>query len=115
MLSNFRAHYHKHHIHEDNVYEKQYQRLVMLRNVAIVGEKIVKVAQSHVREKLKEAVKEATSRLPPEVLEDESRLYSALEMIDEVDVWTRARGHMEVSLKNVENRYLSTVFLFMSK
>ncbi len=71
----------------------------MLRNVAVVGERIVKVAQSHVKQKLKEAVRDATSRFPPEALENESRLYSALEGVEEVEIWTRASRHMEVRSK----------------
>ena len=33
--------------------------------------------------------------MPPEVLEDESRLYQALEMNEDIDLWTKARRHME--------------------
>ena len=40
-------------------------------------------------------MKEATSQLPPEVLEDEIWLYQVLERDDEVNLWTKARRHME--------------------
>ncbi|KAL7518283.1 hypothetical protein ACHAWX_003126 [Stephanocyclus meneghinianus] len=62
----------------------------MLRNVAVVCKRIIKVAQSHVKQKLKEAVGGVMSRLPSEVLENEARLYSALQELEEVELWTRA-------------------------
>ena len=76
--------------------DDEYARVVMLRNVAIVAEKIVKVARAHVKQKLADAVKEATADFPPEVLEDEGRLYEALEEVEEVELWTNALRHMEV-------------------
>jgi len=98
MLSTFRAHHHRHHSDLSNeTYAEEYRRVVMLRNVAIVGEKIVKVAQAYVKSKLKEVVTEATVDMPPEILENERRLYEALEEHEDVDLWTRARRHMEVS------------------
>jgi len=96
MLSTFRAHHHRHHSDLSNeTYAEEYRRVVMLRNVAIVGEKIVKVAQAYVKSKLKEVVTEATVDMPPEILENERRLYEALEEHEDVDLWTRARRHME--------------------
>lgn len=86
------------HSNGDGYDDDEYTRVVMLRNVAVVGERIVKVARAHVKQKLTEAVQEATARLPPEVLENEARLYNALEADEEVDGWTKAMRHMEVSL-----------------
>jgi Zn-dependent protease with chaperone function len=101
LLARFRAHHLKVHGGEDIGYDEEYRRVVMLRNIAIVGEKIVKVAQIHVKEKLKEAVKDATCDLPPEVLENESRLYKALDGVEDVELWTRARRHMDGQWKYV--------------
>jgi hypothetical protein len=81
----------------DREYDEEYRRAIMLRNVAVVGERIIKVGQAHVKQKLKEAVRDATSSMPPEVLESEERLYSALEEVEEVDLWTKANQHMEVN------------------
>ena len=67
----------------------------MMHNSSVVGEKIVKVAQSFVKDKLRDAVKEATSNMPPEVLDNEELLYQVLEHNDEVNLWTKARRHME--------------------
>ena len=78
-------------------YDDEYARVVMLRNVSLVGERIVKVARTHVKSKLTEAVKDATAKFPPEVLDDEVRLYEALENDEEVEGWTNAMRHMEVS------------------
>lgn len=80
-------------------YDDEYTRMIMLRNVAVVGERIVKVARAHVKQQLAEAVREATSRLPPEVLENEARLYQALEEDEVVEGWTKAMRHMEVCLQ----------------
>lgn len=76
-------------------YGDNYRRMVMLQHSSVVGENIVKAARAFVKGKLTEAVKEAKSQLPPEVLDDERRLYQALEMNEEVDLWTKARRHME--------------------
>eukprot|EP00578_Thalassiosira_sp_NH16_P011946 CAMPEP_0181108712 /NCGR_PEP_ID=MMETSP1071-20121207/17780_1 /TAXON_ID=35127 /ORGANISM="Thalassiosira sp., Strain NH16" /LENGTH=323 /DNA_ID=CAMNT_0023192341 /DNA_START=409 /DNA_END=1380 /DNA_ORIENTATION=- len=80
-----------------NMLSKQqtHGRMVMMHNASIVGEKIVTVAQSYVKDKLMDAVKDATDRMPPEVLENERLLYDALEMNEEVDLWTKARRSME--------------------
>jgi hypothetical protein len=95
LLDRFRtSHYQRH----QGDYDDEYARVVMLRNVAIVGEKIVKVARVYVKQKLSEAVKDATDRLPPEVLENEGRLYEALEADEEVDGWMKAMRHMEVNI-----------------
>jgi hypothetical protein len=96
ILSRFRAHHHKRG-ELDREYDEEYRRAIMLRNVAVVGERIIKVGQAHVKQKLKEAVRDATSSMPPEVLESEERLYSALEEVEEVDLWTKANQHMEVN------------------
>eukprot|EP00804_Cyclotella_cryptica_P024673 CCRYP_001664-RB/>CCRYP_001664-RB protein AED:0.04 eAED:0.04 QI:259/1/1/1/1/1/2/268/462 len=100
ILARFRAN-HRRRAGEDGAYDEEYRRVLMLRNVAVVGERIVKVAQAHVKQKLKEAVRDATSRLPPEVLDNETRLYSALEELEEVELWTRASRHMEGPWKYV--------------
>lgn len=92
ILDRFRAH----HNSSNDTNDDEYARVVMLRNVAIVGERIVKVARAHVKQKLAEAVQEATSHFPPEVLEHEGRLYEALEGDEEVEGWTKALKHMEV-------------------
>jgi hypothetical protein len=76
-------------------YGDNYRRMVMLQHSSVVGENIVKAARAHVKGKLTEAVKEAKSQLPPEALDDERRLYQALETNEEVDLWTKARRHME--------------------
>jgi hypothetical protein len=101
ILASFRAN-HRRRAEEDLAYDHEYRRVLMLRNVAVVGERIVKVAQSHVKQKLKEAVRDATSGFPPEVLENEARLYSALEQVEEVELWTRASRHMEVRCEMVQ-------------
>lgn len=84
--------------HSESEHDDEYTRVLMLRNISIVGERIVKVARAHVKQQLAEAVREATSRLPPEVLENEARLYQALEEDEEVEGWTKAMKHMEVCL-----------------
>jgi hypothetical protein len=81
--------------HDDASYDQKHRRMVMMHNSSIVGEKIVKVARNYVKEKLTAVVKEATSQMPPEVLEDEILLYQLLERDDEVNLWTKARRHME--------------------
>ena len=70
--------------------------MVMLRDVAKVGEKIIVVARSYVKSKLAEVVRDAVKQLPPEVQEDENRLYEALEKIEEVELWTKASRHMNM-------------------
>lgn len=84
---------HRLHLHGDSD-EENHVRAVMLRNVSLVGERIVKVARSYVKQKLEEAVREASSKLPPDI--DEAHLYEALEYDEEVEGWTRALRHMEV-------------------
>lgn len=81
-----------HRFHGDD--EEHHARAVMLRNVSIVGERIVKVARSHVKQKLEKAVREVSSKLPPDI--DEIHLYEALEYDEEVEGLTRALRHMEV-------------------
>jgi hypothetical protein len=118
LLSRFRANFHRHHTHDDASYEEHYHRMVMLRDVAIVGEKIIKVAQSYVKSKLTEVVKEAANYLPPEVLEDENRLYETLEGIEEVQMWSKARRHMEGEWKfvlipsGIPNAFVSEILPF---
>ena len=85
----------------------------MLRNVAVVGGRIVKVAQAHVKQKFKEAVRDATSRLPPEVLENEARLYSALKELEEVELWTRASRHMGVRFDEAQVIVHATCFFIL--
>ena len=60
LLSRFKANFHRHHnANEDNsTYEEQYKRMIMLRDVAIVGEKIIKVARMLVKSQQQEAIKE---------------------------------------------------------
>jgi len=111
ILASFRANHHRR-AEEDLAYDHEYRRVLMLRNVAVVGERIVKVAQSHVKQKLKEAVRDATSTLPPEVLENEARLYSALEQVEEVELWTRASRHMEVRFETVQMIVCHTFYSF---
>ena len=82
-------------IKDDESRNKLQKRMVMLQNSSIVGEKIVSVARSYVKEKLTEAVKVATSRMPPEVLEDEDMLYQLMERDEDVNLLTRARKHVE--------------------
>jgi len=82
-------------IKDDESRDKLQKRMVMLQNSSIVGEKIVSVARSYVKEKLTEAVKVVTSRMPPEVLEDEDMLYQLLERDEDVNLLTRARKHVE--------------------
>lgn len=90
LLSKFRS---NHHLNEAEA--DLHSRMVMLNNASVVGEKIVTVAKSYVKAKLKEVVKEATSQMPPEVLENERLLYQALELNEEVDEWTKASRHMD--------------------
>ena len=95
LLSKFRSDHRLHHAQNDVTYDEDHRRMVMMHNSSVVGEKIVKVAQSFVKDKLREAVKEATSHMPPEVLDNEELLYQVLEQNDEVNLWTKARRHME--------------------
>ena len=96
VLSRLREKFQIFHAH-DNMerYKEHHHRMVMLRDVAKVGEKIIKVARSYVKSKLAEVVRDAVNQLPPEVQEDENRLYEALEQIEEVALWTKATRHME--------------------
>ena len=96
LLAKFRSDHHMHHSRHDASYDDQHRRMVMLHNSSVVGEKIVKVAQSFVKTKLTDEVKNATDVLPPEVLEDKGRLYQALLSFEEVAIWTKAQKHMEV-------------------
>jgi len=95
LLSKFRSDHRLHHAQNDVTYDEDHRRMVMMHNSSVVGEKIVKVAQSFVKDKLRDAVKEATSHMPPEVLDNEESLYQVLEHNDEVNLWTKARRHME--------------------
>ena len=95
VLSRFREKFQVFHAHDPECYREHHHRMVMLRDVTVVGEKIIKVARSYVKSKLAEEVKEAVQKLPPEAKEDENRLYEALEEIKEVQMWTKARRHME--------------------
>lgn len=103
LLSRYKVNFHRHHAtNEDNsTYEQQYKRMVMLRDVAIVGEKIIRVARMFVKSKQQEAIKEAAKNLPPEVLDNEYRLHEALEENKEVDMWSKARRHMQGEWKFV--------------
>jgi len=76
-------------------YDEMHHRMVMLHNAAGVGEKIVKAAQSYVKGRLNEAVREATERLPPEVVEDKNLLYEVLRQLDDVELWVKAQSNME--------------------
>ena len=97
LLSKLRSDLKLHRAQDDTSYDKMHRRMIMMHNSSIVGEKIVKVARKYVRERLTEAVKEATNQMPQNVLEDENLLYRLLEWDDEVNQWTKARRHMEGS------------------
>ena len=94
LLSTFRA-AHQLHRAQNESYHDEHRRVVMMQNASVVGEKIVRVAQSYVKNQLRDAVKEATARFPPEVLEDERLIYKALMSDDEVAIWNKAQKHME--------------------
>ena len=83
----------------------------MLQNASLVGEKIVKAAQSYVKTKLTEAVREATEHMPPEVLEEKGRMYEFLLEMEDVQTWTKAQKHMEVCCYYVYNACAKS-FLF---
>ena len=53
------------------------------------------ISCNETRYSYRDAVKEATSEMPPEVLENEQLLYQLLERNEEVDLYTRAKRHME--------------------
>ncbi|KAK1743713.1 metalloendopeptidase OMA1 [Skeletonema marinoi] len=95
VLSRLREKFQIFHSDDMERYKEHHHRMVMLRDVAKVGEKIIKVARSYVKSKLAEVVRDAVNQLPPEVQEDEKRLYEALEQIEEVALWTKATRHME--------------------
>jgi Zn-dependent protease with chaperone function len=95
LLSKLRSDLKLRHAQDDASYDRKHRQMVMMHNSSIVGEKIVKVARNYVKIQLLAAVKEATSQMPPEVLEDEILLYQLLERDDEVNLWTKARRHME--------------------
>eukprot|EP00986_Skeletonema_menzelii_P000585 scaffold162_cov143-Skeletonema_menzelii.AAC.4 len=95
VLSRFREKFQLYRAHDVERYKEHHHRMVMLRDVANVGEKIIIVARSYVKSKLAEAVRDAVKQLPPEVQEDENRLYEALEKIEEVELWTKATRQME--------------------
>lgn len=42
-----------HHLQKQAEYDEEHRRMVMMHNSAVVGEKIVKVAQSYVKDKLR--------------------------------------------------------------
>jgi len=85
----------------------------MMQNTAIVGEKILRAARQYVKSNLADAVKEAASRLPPESVADDTKLYEALELDEEVDGWTKARqqvhGHWQFVLipSSIPNAFVS--------
>ncbi|KAL3780674.1 hypothetical protein HJC23_007121 [Cyclotella cryptica] len=62
MLTRFRAN-HRRRAGEDGACDKEYRRVHMLRNVAVVGKRIINVAQAHEKQKLKEAVRDATRKI----------------------------------------------------
>lgn len=95
LLAKLRSDLKLRHAQDDASYDQKHRRMVMMHNSSVVGEKIVKAARSYVKEKLTEAVREATSQMPPEVLEDETLLYELLERNEEVNLWTKARRHTE--------------------
>ena len=95
LMSKLRSDLKLRHAQDDASYDRKHRQMVMMHNSSIVGEKIVKVARNYVKIQLLAAVKEATSQMPPEVLEDEILLYQLLERDDEVNLWTKARRHME--------------------
>ena len=55
LLAKLRSdhHYHLHHAQNQAEYDEEHRRMVMMHNSAVVGEKIVKVAQSYVKDKLR--------------------------------------------------------------
>lgn len=83
------------HAYDKEVYEELHRRVVMVQDVAGVGEKVIKVAQSYVKGKLMDAVREATAQMPPEIVKDRNKLHEALLENDEVELWTKASKHME--------------------
>jgi Zn-dependent protease with chaperone function len=115
VLSRFREKFHLFHAQDLERYKEHHQRMVMLRDVAMVGEKILKVARSYVKSKLATVVREAVSQFPPEMQENEQVLYEALEGIEEVQLWTKARRHMEGDWKfvlipsNIPNAFVSEI------
>lgn len=96
LLSRFRLH----HVKDEEGYGGGYRRTVMLQNASVVGEKIVKVAQSYVKTKLMDVVKETMDKLPPDMLQEKSRneVYRTLLQFDEVNFWNKAQNHMEVNV-----------------
>ncbi|KAL7531209.1 hypothetical protein ACHAXR_003900 [Thalassiosira sp. AJA248-18] len=95
VLSKLRANHSLHHSQDDESYDETQRRMVMMQNASMVGEKIVKVAQSYANTQLMNAIKESTDRMPPEVLQDNERVYEALLKSDEVFLWNKAQKHME--------------------
>lgn len=96
LLSKFHAHRSLHQQSQNKEsYDEEHRRIVMLQNASLVGEKIVKAAQSYVKTKLTEAVREATEHMPPEVLEEKGRMYEFLLEMEDVQTWTKAQKHME--------------------
>ena len=95
VLSRFREKLQLLQSRDEECYEEYHHRMVMLRDIAKTGEKIIKTARSYVKAKLGEVVREAVRELPPEVQEDENRLYDALEGNGDVELWTQASRHME--------------------
>ncbi|KAL7548694.1 hypothetical protein ACHAWF_011966 [Thalassiosira exigua] len=95
MLSKFRADHRLRRAQDEESYSEKHRRMVMLQNATVVGEKLVKVAQAHVKARLMDVVKQATSQMPPEILEDNEKVYEALLTLEEVQQWTKAEKHME--------------------
>ena len=101
LLAKFRAEHPLRRAQDEEGYNEEHRRMVMMHNASIVGEKVVSVAKAYVKAKLTETVKEATEQMPPEILEDEKKLYRALLSIEEVQLWTRARAAMDGSWRYV--------------
>mmetsp|Transcript_14795 Transcript_14795/g.25260 ORF Transcript_14795/g.25260 Transcript_14795/m.25260 type:complete len:460 (-) Transcript_14795:48-1427(-) len=95
LLAKFRSDHPLHKVKGDSGYDEEHRRMVMLHNASGVGEKIVKAARSYVKEQLITAVKEGVNRMPPEVVEDENRLYHALQGLEDVNLWSKAQKHVE--------------------
>lgn len=93
LLSKLR--YDLRHAQDGASHDLLHQRMVMMQNSSMVGEKIVKGARAYVKDKLAEAVKETTSRMSPKILQDEDLLYQLLGLDEDVKLWTNAQKHME--------------------
>jgi len=95
LMSKFRGNHQLRKKYDEDVYNEIHHRMLMLHNAAGVGEQIVKVAQSYVKRKLIDVVRDATGRLPPEVVEDRNRLHQALLGLEDVELWSKAAKHVE--------------------